>query len=76
MPPPCLIDATRNDFQRVIGQNQLQRFRFVPWRAHPDVALFLGRQDHRHCLGMDRLDDRVWQRRQEAIDEVRAGDRF
>jgi hypothetical protein len=27
---------------------------------HPNVALFIGRQDHRHRLGIDRIDDRVW----------------
>jgi len=26
--------------------------------AHPDVALLLRRQDHRHCLRVDWLDDR------------------
>src|SRR5262245_36311199 len=40
-------------------------------RAHPNVTLLIGRQDHRHGLGMDRLDDRVRRRRQEAVDLVR-----
>ena len=29
--------------------------RLVPGRPHPDLALFVSRQDHRHGLGMDRL---------------------
>jgi hypothetical protein len=33
-------------------------------------------QDHRHGLGMDRLDYRVRRGRQEAVDQVRAGDRL
>jgi hypothetical protein len=40
------------------------------------VALFIGRQYHRHCLGVYRLNDSVRRRRQEAVNEVRAGDRF
>jgi hypothetical protein len=28
-------------------------------RAHPDITLLVGGQDHRHGLRMDRLDDRV-----------------
>jgi hypothetical protein len=49
---------------------------FIPWRAHPNIPFFIGCQDHRHCLGMDRLDHRVQRRRQEAVHEVRSGDRF
>jgi hypothetical protein len=31
----------------------------IPRRAHPDVALFVGRLDHRHGFAVDRLDYRV-----------------
>jgi hypothetical protein len=46
----------------------------ILWRAHSDIALFIHRQDHRHCLRVDRLHDGVGLRGQEAIDEVRSGD--
>jgi hypothetical protein len=36
----------------------------------------LRRQDHRHCLGVYRFNDRIRRRRQETVDQVRAGDRF
>jgi len=45
-------------------------------RAFTRVPFFIGGQDHRHGFGMDRLDDRVRCRRQEAVDQVRAGDRL
>jgi hypothetical protein len=32
------------------------------WRAHPNVAFFLGGQDYRHRLGMDRFNNRVRRR--------------
>jgi hypothetical protein len=31
----------------------------IPGRAQPDIAFFVGDRDHRHCLGMDRLDNGV-----------------
>src|SRR3954451_9303954 len=34
----------------------LQRLGFIPRCAHPNVALFIGGQDHRHGFRMDRLD--------------------
>ena len=37
-----------------------------------DVALLVGGQDHRHSFWMDRLDDGVRRRRQEAVDLMRA----
>jgi hypothetical protein len=36
-----LVDAARDDLQRVIRQRPLQRLRLIPWRAHPDVALLV-----------------------------------
>ena len=41
------------DHQRPIRQRPLQRLRLAPGRAHPDVALLLGGQDHRHRLFVD-----------------------
>jgi hypothetical protein len=34
------------------------------------------RQDHRHRLRVDRRDHRIRRRRQEAVDEMRPGDRL
>jgi hypothetical protein len=68
-----LVRPTRVDLECIISQRSLQRLRLVSWRAHPNVALLVGRQDHRHGLGMDRLDHRVRCCRQEAIDVMRAG---
>lgn len=58
---PCcwlifLIRAAHHDLQRIIRQRPLQCLCFIPRRAHPYVALLIGRQ--------------------EAINEVRAGDRL
>jgi hypothetical protein len=66
--------ATRHDLQRIVRQRPLQRLRLIPWRAHPDVSFFVGRQDHRHRLRVDRLHHRVRRGGQEAVDEMRAGD--
>lgn len=43
---------------------------------HPDVAFLVRGQDHRHRFGVDRLDDGVRRRRQEALDVVRSGYRL
>jgi NAD(P)-dependent dehydrogenase (short-subunit alcohol dehydrogenase family) len=48
-----------HDLDRIVRQRSLQRLRLIPRRAHPDVSLLISQQDHRHCLGMDRLDDGV-----------------
>src|SRR3979490_824459 len=72
-----LLGFAACDYQHlVIRQRALQRLRLIPWRPHPNVALFLGRQDHGHGLGMYRLDDRVRRRRQKAVDQMRTRDRF
>jgi len=71
-----LVGSAGHDFQRIIGQWPLQGFRLIPRRAHPNVAFLLGCQDHRHGLGVDRFNDRVRRRREEAIDIVRSADRF
>jgi len=47
----------------------------VPW-PHPtvrasNVSLLVGRQDHRHRLGIDQLDNRVRCRRQKTVDLMR-----
>ena len=74
--PVFLIPAAHHQRDRVIRQRPLQRLRLVPRRAHPDVALLVGDQDHRHRLRVDRLDDRVRRRRQKAVDVVRPRDRL
>ena len=47
------VCAAHHDLENVIRQRSLQRLRLIPWRAHPDIALLLGSQDHRHSLRMD-----------------------
>jgi Phage integrase family len=71
-----LVFTAHHDLQRIVRQRSLQCLCLIPRRAHPDLAFLVGRQDHRHRLGMDRLDDRVRRGRQKAVDEVRAGDRL
>jgi hypothetical protein len=43
---------------------------------HPDVALLISRQDHRHGLGMDRFDEGIRCSCQETIDRMRARNGF
>ena len=45
-------------------------------RRAPHGALLVGAQEHRHGLPVDRCDNCVRRRRQKAVDEMRAGDRF
>ena len=45
----------------------LQCLRLIPRCAHPHVSLFVGGQDHRHRLGMDRLHHRIRRSRPEAV---------
>jgi hypothetical protein len=40
------VGAAGHNHQRLIPQRPLQRLRIIPWRAHPDITLFIGRQDH------------------------------
>jgi hypothetical protein len=35
--------APHDDLQRIIRERPLQRLRLIPRRAHPNVALFIGR---------------------------------
>ncbi len=65
-----------HDSQRAIRQWSLKSFGLIPRRAHPHVVFLLCGQDHRHGLWVDRFNDRVWRRRQEAVDQMRAGDRL
>lgn len=53
------------------GNGRCSAFGLVPWRSHPNVALFVGEQDHRHRLGMDRLDQRVGRCREKPVDLMR-----
>jgi hypothetical protein len=52
-----LVHATHDDLERIIGQGTLQGFRLLPRRAQPDIALFVGREDDRHRLAVDRRDN-------------------
>jgi len=69
-----LVRTTRDDLQSIVCQRPLQRFRLIPWRAHPDVALLIRCQDHRHRLRVNWLDDCVRRGGEKFIDQVRAGD--
>ena len=71
-----LISAAHHDLQRIISQWPLQGLRFVPRRTHPNVAFLVGGQDHWHRLRMDRFDDGVRRRRQEAVDLMWTGYRL
>jgi hypothetical protein len=53
-------------FNASSGKRSLQRLRFVPRRAHPNVALFIRRQDHRHRLGMTRFGGGGWRPHEDA----------
>jgi hypothetical protein len=41
-----LVGTPGDDLHRVIRQRPLECPRLIPRRAHPDVAFFLGDQDH------------------------------
>src|SRR5215469_11506319 len=71
-----LVLAAHHDLERLVRQRSLQRLHLVPWRAHPNVALLIGRQDHRHRLRMDRLHHRICICREEAVDLMRPRDRL
>jgi hypothetical protein len=58
------------------GNGRCNALCLIPRRVHPHVAFFRRRQDHWHCLWVDRLNDRVRRRGQEAVDQVRAGERL
>jgi hypothetical protein len=45
-----------SESHRARAQGPLKGLCFIPWRPHPGIALLVGRQDHRHGLGVDRLD--------------------
>src|SRR5882757_10350525 len=44
-------------FSASSGKGPLQALCLIPGRAHPDVALLIRDQDHRHRLRVDWLDD-------------------
>jgi hypothetical protein len=54
-----LSDPRATNHKVRIRRRPLQSLGLVPWRTHPNVALFVGFQDYRHYLGMYRLDDRI-----------------
>lgn len=66
-----LINAARNYLEGFIRQWALQRLRFIPRRAHPDIVLLLRRQDHGQSLRVDRHNHRVRRRGQEALTSAR-----
>jgi len=73
----CLpVRPAHDDPEPIVRQRSLQRFSLIPGRAHPYVTLFIVGQDHRHRLGMDRLDNRIRCRGQKSVDQVRAEDRL
>jgi hypothetical protein len=67
------MSSAHDDLERFVGQGPLERLGVVPGGAHPDLALLLRRQDDGHRLRMHGVDDGVRRRREEAVDEVRAG---
>jgi hypothetical protein len=71
-----LVGPTHHNAQHVVRQRPLQRLGFVPRPSKPCLALLVGRQDHRHRLRMDRLNDGVRRRRQEAVDLMWPGYRL
>src|SRR3984893_11122278 len=75
-PPILFFRASPHDPEYIVRQRSLQCLRFIPRRAHPDITFLISRQDHRHGLGMDRLDDGVRCSRQKAVDLMRPRDRF
>ena len=56
MPPPRgpLYPPRASRSEHIVRQWPLQRLGLTPRRAHPHVPLFVGEQDHRHALRMDR----------------------
>jgi hypothetical protein len=71
-----LLGSAHHDLERIVRQRSLQQLRFIPRRPHPNVAFLIRGQDHRHRLRMDRVDHGVRRRRQEAVGEMRPGDRL
>jgi hypothetical protein len=49
-----LVGPRTTILKRVIRELPLERPCLILWCPHPHVALFIGRQDHRHGFGMDR----------------------
>jgi hypothetical protein len=71
-----LVLTAHWDPERVIWQGRLQRLCLVPGCTQPNVALLLGGQENWHRLWMDRRDDRVGRRGQDAVDLVRTRNRL
>jgi hypothetical protein len=63
-----IIFASPYNHQVSIRQRPLQRLRFIPWRSHPHVALFVGSQDHRRGFTMNRRNNTVRLSRQEYVE--------
>jgi hypothetical protein len=69
--PIFFVRSPHDDLQRIIRQWPLQCLGLVPRRAHPNIPLLVGGQDHRHGLGMDRLDNGVRRSREDAVGLMR-----
>ena len=74
--PIFLVRATHDDGKRIVQRRSLQRLRFIPRGAHPDITFLLRGQDHRHRLRMDWLDHGVRRGRQESVDLMRTRHRL
>ena len=68
MPEPCVIRVPLSG-KRAQGRPGARCTRGLA--CHPDIAFLVGGQDHRHGLGMDRLDHRVRRCREKTIDLMR-----
>jgi hypothetical protein len=71
-----LISAAHDDLDCVVQQRTLQRLRFVPRRAHPDIALFRRGQNDGHRLRMNGFDNGIGSRCQKPVDQMRTRHRF
>ena len=67
------LSAPRATILSASSANGRWRLCFIPWAAHPNIALFIGRQDHRHRLGMDRLNNGIRRGGQKTINEAGRG---
>lgn len=48
---PIFLLRPAHDLEHIIRQRPLQRLGLTPRRAYPDIAVLIGRQDHRHRVG-------------------------
>ena len=72
---PVFLLARRDNRHHRVGQRPLQRARLASRRAQPGVIFFSGGEQDRHRLRVQRADDAVRLRGEEAVELVRAVDR-